>query len=71
MKKIKLNVLANRNLSDVEMNQVRGGGPLWCCECGCRYANSGGSSIDSNASANYDGGKSSGGVPQKTICTEL
>jgi len=58
MKKLKLNVLSEGNLSKLEMNQVKGGS-LWCCECGCKYASSGGSSTSDNCNANYGGGKSS------------
>lgn len=52
-KKLKLNSLAKNNLNEKEMSKIKGGG--WTCGCGCHYANSGGSSIDANAAANYDG----------------
>jgi len=51
MKNLKLNEMASENLSKVEMNQVRGGNTV--CSCGCQ----GSSSVDSNAVANYNGGK--------------
>ncbi len=53
MKKLKLNALAKKNLSELEMNQVRGGD---CCGCSCYYADNGGSSIDANGSANNKAG---------------
>lgn len=53
MKKLKLNSLASKSLSETQMNEVKGGR---ACGCGCAYANSGGSSIDANCSANYSGG---------------
>ena len=56
MKKIKLNVLAEKNLSELEMNQVRGGGG---CGCSCYYADNGGSSSGDNGSANNKAGLSS------------
>jgi natural product precursor len=57
MKTLKLNALASENLSKVEMNQVKGGVESErMCKCGCAYANSGGSSVNANCSANYYGG---------------
>jgi natural product precursor len=59
MKKMKLNALENQNLSNKEMNKVRGGDG---CGCGCAYANSGGSSTGDNANANAAGGLHSPGT---------
>lgn len=53
LKKLKLNALAEKNLSDIEMNTVKGGG---CCNCGCAYENHGGSSVVGNGSANRSHG---------------
>jgi natural product precursor len=47
---LKLNALASKSLSKVEMNQFYGGK---CCSCGCQ----GSSSTNDNAYANSDGGK--------------
>ncbi|MCI1779802.1 MAG: TIGR04149 family rSAM-modified RiPP [Bacteroidales bacterium] len=52
MKKLKLTNLENNNLSEKEMNNLRGGN--WTCGCSCYYANSGGSSSGDNADANAD-----------------
>ena len=51
MKNLKLNKL-NR-ISDELKNAVRGGEQP-CCVCGCCFANNGGSSIESNGSANFE-----------------
>jgi natural product precursor len=58
MKNLKLNVLASQKLSEVEMNQVKGGTSTTtiCCGCSCYYANSGGSSTNANGSANSKSG---------------
>lgn len=61
MKKLKLNVLSESNLSKLEMNQVKGG---FTCGCACAYANSGGSSIDDNCDANHASGLTSPGKLQ-------
>jgi natural product precursor len=49
--KLKLNVLSQANLLEREMNALKGG--AHCCTCSCYYANSGGSSSEDNAAANY------------------
>jgi len=54
-KKLKLNFLAENNLKEKEMSNVRGG-TEFRCGCGCNYAGSGGSSTGDNMAANYDGG---------------
>jgi len=51
MKKLKLNALAEKNLSEIEMNQVRGG---WTCGCMCPDSNN---LADSGKSSNYESGK--------------
>ena len=61
MKKLKLNVLSEGNLSKLEMNQVKGG---TCCGCSCYYAGSGGSSTNDNGNAN----NASGLVSSKGQC---
>ena len=53
MKKLKLNALGKKNLTELEMNQVRGGG---ACGCSCYYADNGGSSSGDNGSANSHAG---------------
>ncbi|MDR3338729.1 MAG: TIGR04149 family rSAM-modified RiPP [Candidatus Symbiothrix sp.] len=55
---LKLNTLASQSLSEVEMNQTKGG-ISGCCECACAYVNSGGSSSDDNGDANMRAGKNS------------
>jgi natural product precursor len=61
MKNLKLNQLAQQNLSNKEMNAVKGGA---CCCCGCNYAGQpGGSSTTDNDSANRARGLSSPGCP--------
>jgi natural product precursor len=60
---LKLNAMAAKNLSKVEMNQLQGGR---ACGCGCNYANSGGSSTSANCNANYSGGK--GGLYSQSSC---
>jgi natural product precursor len=59
MKNLKLNALAAKSLSEVEMNQVKGGGSATYvrkCGCACAYANQQGSSTNANCNANYEGG---------------
>lgn len=51
MKKLKLNALAKKNLSGIEMNQVRGG---YTCGCMCP---DGSNLADSGKSSNYESGK--------------
>ncbi|MCI1779798.1 MAG: TIGR04149 family rSAM-modified RiPP [Bacteroidales bacterium] len=54
MKKLKLTNLENNNLSEKEMNNLRGGN---ACGCGCKYEGTpGGSTIEANGQANSDGG---------------
>ncbi|GHV34145.1 hypothetical protein FACS1894178_1080 [Bacteroidia bacterium] len=55
MKNLKLNKLEERNLSEKQMNNIKGGEPHKC-GCGCCYANSGGSSVCANGKANAQGG---------------
>ena len=52
--KIKVSLNSFR-LNHKVMQKVKGGD----CRCGCRYAGSGGSSIDDNHAANNQGGKHS------------
>lgn len=59
LEKIKLTELADAELNEREMCQILGGGIPGCCQCGCHYANSGGSSTSSNGGANNSGGLTS------------
>jgi natural product precursor len=70
MKKIKLNTLESQNLSNKEMNRVRGGEDVACC-CACAYANNGGSSTNDNGCANAKEGKKSRQCPQDTSNLEV
>ena len=54
--KIKLTELADAKLNEREMCRILGGGTPGCCQCGCHYATSGGSSTSANDSANNSGG---------------
>ncbi|GHV34584.1 hypothetical protein FACS1894178_2370 [Bacteroidia bacterium] len=54
MKNLKLNKIAEQNLNEKQMHQIRGGASG--CSCGCQYANNGGSSISNNGMANADNG---------------
>jgi natural product precursor len=65
MNQLKLNTLANNRLHEKEMNFVIGGEDTAykkMCGCACKYANSGGSSTEANASANAKSNLSSPGV---------
>ncbi|GHT19053.1 hypothetical protein FACS189429_6320 [Bacteroidia bacterium] len=55
MKTLKLNQMAANAIDNAQMSKLKGGD--CSCGCGCLYANSGGSSTSSNASANMAGGK--------------
>ncbi len=57
LSKLKLNELSTAELNEREMCRLLGGGTPGCCQCGCNYANSGGSSTSANDSANNAGGK--------------
>lgn len=48
--KLRLTQLSKAELAAKQMNALRGGN---FCHCSCYYANSGGSSSDDNASANF------------------
>jgi natural product precursor len=74
MKNLKLNKLSARNLTDRQMDKIKGGDPcvlVRTCTCGCQYANSGGSSVSDNCSTNSSSGL---GVPRgvavKATCRE-
>jgi natural product precursor len=71
MNKLKLTKLAERQLSEKQMNAVIGGSAqggyrgiydnkldTWSrlCGCSCAYESKGGSSTDDNKNANYNGG---------------
>lgn len=56
MKSIKVNQLEKNNLSENEMQSVKGGN---VCKCSCYYRNVGGSSIEANGPANWVGNKNS------------
>ncbi len=59
LKKISLSEIANTELNEKEMSRILGGGAPGCCQCGCNYATSGGSSTSANDSANRAGGYTS------------
>ena len=68
MKNMKLNALEKQNLSNKEMNKVRGGAGDCCC--GCNYAGQpGGSSIAANGNANDAGDKNSAGCLRPVVVT--
>ncbi|GHV34138.1 hypothetical protein FACS1894178_1050 [Bacteroidia bacterium] len=69
MKNLKLNKLEERNLSEKQMNHIKGGGVGDPCGCGCCYADSGGSSVADNAWSNSQSGLVSGGCKPKVWCT--
>lgn len=50
MKKLKLNQVERNNLTNKEMNNLKGG--AWLCTCSCYWADQGGASIQENAKAN-------------------
>lgn len=52
LKKLKLNEIEKVELNEREMCRVLGGGTSGCCQCGCMYADSNGSSSSDNSSAN-------------------
>ena len=69
MKNLKLNALASKNLSKVEMNQLTGG--HGCCSCACAYASSGGSSTNANGSANQKGNLHSKPLDGIIVCGNM
>jgi len=57
MKNLKLNTIASNNLSEVEMNYLKGGKEGDSCCCGCMYEGQpGGSTTAANDAANEAGG---------------
>ena len=65
LRKLKLNEASKAELNEREMCRVLGGGTIGCCQCGCNYEGSGGSTTHNNGTANYkigpSGGNSTGG----------
>jgi natural product precursor len=59
LEKINLNELATAELDEREMYRLLGGGTAGCCQCGCNYSTSGGSSTSDNDSANNSSGYTS------------
>lgn len=59
LKSIKLTQLDQVQLEERKMSYLVGGGDGDPCNCGCYYANSGGSSTEENARVNKDGGLTS------------
>jgi natural product precursor len=53
LQKLRLRVLNEQNLAEKQMNALRGGEN---CFCSCYWAGNGGSSVESNRSANYNYG---------------
>ncbi|GHV34153.1 hypothetical protein FACS1894178_1100 [Bacteroidia bacterium] len=70
MKNLKLNKLEERNLSEKQMNHIKGGSPGDCCGCGCAYENQGGASVAANGNANQAGGLNSTSSIQRYWCKE-
>lgn len=73
MKTMKFNARESANLSEREMEQLRGGdGETYetrNCNCGCKYADAGGSSYDANGYANARANKDTtvGGTTTHTV----
>ena len=67
MKNLKLNKLAQNELSKKEMNNVRGGNT---CGCACAHENNSGSSTHDNAYANHASGLRSDG-PLELIVSDI
>ncbi|MDR1653927.1 MAG: TIGR04149 family rSAM-modified RiPP [Prevotellaceae bacterium] len=66
MKSIRLNQISANAMNAKEMNAIKGG--EHCCGCGCKYANSGGSSSVNNGAANNAGGLKSKGSSKLYCC---
>jgi natural product precursor len=63
MKKFNLSGLERSNVSRKQMNRLRGGYEVGDCTCGCLYEGQpGGSTLQDNGDANYDGGFHTHGV---------
>jgi natural product precursor len=56
LEKLKLNQVSKKFLTEQEMNILLGRGTPGNCNCGCGYANNGGSSTAANDSANNANG---------------
>ena len=61
LKSIKLTQLDQVQLEERKMSYLVGGGDV--CNCGCYYANSGGSSTEENRRVNIEGGLTSYPTP--------
>ena len=55
MNTLKLNKIYNNPLTKEQMREVAGGEEIRTCHCGCCWAGNGGSSIESNSAANWEG----------------
>ena len=55
LQKIKLDELAGIDLNERGLCRILGGDPGTPCQCGCLYADRGGSDTNSNANANLKG----------------
>lgn len=64
LKKLTLNEIANRQIDEKGLCRIVGG---QVCQCGCLWADQGGSSTSANNSANTAGGLNSGNCPKKPI----
>ena len=63
MKKFNLSSLERANVSGKQMDRLRGGYEKGDCTCGCLYEGQpGGSTLQDNGDANYDGGFHTHGV---------
>ncbi|MDR1847799.1 MAG: TIGR04149 family rSAM-modified RiPP [Bacteroidales bacterium] len=68
MKTLKLNTIASNNLSEVEMNHLKGGSAK-CCGCSCYYAEKKGSSSNDNGNANHKDGLISPKGENEIVCS--
>ncbi|MDH6310614.1 natural product precursor [Dysgonomonas sp. PFB1-18] len=69
LKKLKLNSLALKSLTDIEMNELKGGYSI--CGCGCHYSSSGGSASAVNMCTNGSYGKTSYGGYNDWISSDV
>jgi len=70
LEKISLKQLSKADLNERELCRLWGGGDPGCCQCGCNYAGSGGSSSPTNYGANDDSGYTSDPGAEPCNCDE-
>lgn len=68
LKSIKLTQLDRVQLEERKMSYLVGGAQGDPCNCGCYYANSGGSSTEENTRVNTEGGLTSYPTPPPAKC---